>query len=130
LSSSLIKERGALMKSPIVVGLVSLISALGLAGCSRHYVKETVVERPPTATNEVVVEKPVVVERPTVVERPAVVQKETTVVERPAVVTTTSSYYRSCTLGSGSYSDGSLSCQNRYQYRCDDGRWVAQYSPC
>lgn len=48
-----------------------------------------------------------------------VVEKPTTVVEKPVVIKS----YRSCTTGSATYSHGSLSCQNGYQYRCNDGTW-------
>ena len=99
------------MKSSII--LIPL-SAFVLAGCATK----------PVPTREVVVEKPVVVQKETVVvEKPVVVQKETVVVEKPVLA-------RSCTLGSTSYSHGSLSCQNRYEFRCRDGTWEGLNTSC
>jgi hypothetical protein len=35
-----------------------------------------------------------------------------------------------CTYASQSYSHGSVSCQDRNQYRCDNGVWNRTYSAC
>ena len=62
--------------------------------------------------------------------RPAV--KET-VVERPVVVDRAAASGASapaCTYASQSYSHGSVSCQDRNQYRCDNGVWNRTYSAC
>jgi len=62
--------------------------------------------------------------------RPAV--KET-VVERPVVVDRAAASGASapaCTYASQSYSHGSVSCQDRNQYRCDNGVWNRTYNAC
>jgi hypothetical protein len=62
--------------------------------------------------------------------RPAV--KET-VVERPVVVdraAATGATAPACTYASQSYSHGSVSCQDRNQYRCDNGVWNRTYNAC
>ena len=61
--------------------------------------------------------------------RPAV--KET-VVERPIVVekAATGSSAPSCTYASQSYSHGSVSCQDRSQYRCENGIWNRAANAC
>ena len=79
------------------------LSALLLASCSRPVVRET---------KETVVEKPVVKE---------------TVVERPAAAGAT---VASCTYASQAYSHGSVSCQDRSQYRCDNGIWNRTLNAC
>ncbi|HEX3098122.1 MAG TPA: hypothetical protein VHQ02_10410 [Usitatibacter sp.] len=80
--------------------LVTGLCVVALAGCGRTLVRETVVEKQP------------VVQRETVVERPAVTRE--TIVAGPA----------SCTMGAAVYSDGTLSCQAGYQYRCMNGAWA------
>ena len=80
--------------------LVTGLCVVALAGCGRTLVRETVVEKQP------------VVQRETVVERPAVTRE--TIVAAPA----------SCTLGAAAYSDGTLSCQAGYEYRCMNGAWA------
>lgn len=77
-----------------------LLSAALLAGCSRPVVRETIVERP--------------------------VVKET-IVERPAAVGATSP---ACVYASQAYSHGSVSCQDRTQYRCDNGVWNRTFNAC
>ena len=78
------------------------VAVLVLAGCGRQpVVKETVIERP--------------------------VVKETTVVQpAPAAGATVPS----CTYASQSYSHGAISCQDRTQYRCDNGVWNRTLNPC
>ena len=112
------------MKSPI---LLLSVSALALAACSHYTEKETIVERAPPVATETVVERPVVQN----------VQRETTVIERPAVqnvqretVIERTVSPRSCTLASGTYSDGSMLCQNGFRFRCDDGAWNNLNSTC
>ena len=78
------------------------VAALLLAGCSRPVVKETVVE------------KPVVVER----QAPA---------PAPAAAGST---VAACTYASQAYSHGSISCQDRVQYRCDNGIWNRTVNAC
>jgi hypothetical protein len=79
-----------------------LLSAALLAGCSR----------------------PVVKEKETIVERPA---PAPTVIERPAAAGAT---VASCTYASQAYSHGSVSCQDRTQYRCDNGIWNRTLNAC
>ncbi len=79
-----------------------VLSAALLAGCSR----------------------PVVKEKETIVERPA---PAPTVIERPAAAGAT---VASCTYASQSFSHGSVSCQDRTQYRCDNGIWNRTLNAC
>jgi hypothetical protein len=56
-----------------------------------------------------------------------------TVVERPVVVdraAASGASAPSCTYASQAYSHGSVSCQDRNQYRCDNGVWNRTYSAC
>jgi hypothetical protein len=76
------------------------LSALILAGCGRTIVRETVVERP--------------------------VVKET-IVERPAAVGVTSP---SCVYASQAYSHGALSCQDRTEFKCENGVWRRTFTAC
>jgi hypothetical protein len=78
------------------------VAALLLAGCSRPVIKETVVE------------KPVVVERPAPASSPAA----------------GGSTVAACTYASQAYSHGSMSCQDRTQYRCDNGIWNRTVNAC
>ena len=78
-----------------------LISTAFLAGCSRPVVRETVVERP------------------VYVDRPVVVQ--------PAAAGASAA---TCTFASQSYSHGSLSCQDRTAFRCDNGTWTRTLNAC
>jgi hypothetical protein len=65
--------------------------------------------------------RPVV--RETIVERPVV--KETIV--QPAAGATSPP---SCVYASQAYSHGSISCQDRAQYRCDNGVWNRTFNAC
>jgi hypothetical protein len=87
------------------------VLALSLVGCGTETVKET---------KETVVEKPTAARETVVV--PPQVTKETIVQPLPAL--------RSCTYLSTTYSDGSLSCQNGYLFRCDDGSWLGRGDSC
>jgi hypothetical protein len=78
-----------------------LLSAALLAGCSRP-VKETVVKE-------------------TVIERPV-----TTAVQPAAGATSPPA----CVYASQAYSHGSISCQDRTQYRCDNGVWNRTFTAC
>jgi hypothetical protein len=103
--------------------LVIPVLALSLAACGSETVKET---------KETVVEKPVP-STATVVMPPAVTKE--TIVERPSgnqeiIVEKTVPAPRSCTYLSAIYSDGTISCQGGYQYRCDDGTWDFRDSTC
>jgi hypothetical protein len=92
------------------------VFALSLAACASRTVKEskeTVVEKPVPSTATVVM--PPAVTKETIVERPSV--------NREIVVEKTVPVPRSCIYLSTAYSDGSISCQSGYQYRCDDGTW-------
>lgn len=81
------------------------VSAIALLAACGHTEERTIVERqaPP---REVVVERPTVIEKQTIVEKQVPVQS-----------------YRSCMIGSSTYSDGSISCMGGMQYRCTDGLW-------
>ena len=81
-----------------------VLSAALLAGCSR----------------------PVVKEKETIVERPAPAPT-TTVIERPAAAGST---VATCTYASQAFSHGSVSCQDRTQYRCDNGIWNRTLNAC
>ena len=63
--------------------------------------------------------RPVVKE--TVVERPVVVEKS---------VAASGATAPACTYASQAYSHGAISCQDRNQYRCDNGVWNRTYSAC
>ena len=77
------------------------IPALVLAGCTRPVVKET-----------------------TIVERPVVRE---TIVERPAAVGATAP---ACVYASQTYSHGALSCQDRTEFRCNNGAWTRTFTAC
>jgi hypothetical protein len=80
---------------------LTLLAATLLAGCSRQpVVRETVIERP--------------------------VVKETTVVQPAAGATSPPN----CVYASQAYSHGSVSCQDRVQYRCDNGIWNRTLTAC
>ena len=58
-----------------------------------------------------------------------------TIVERPVpaaapVITTAAAPLPACTYASQSYSHGSVSCQDRNLYRCDNGIWARTVTPC
>ena len=56
-----------------------------------------------------------------------------TVVERPVVVdraAATGASAPACTYASQAYSQGSVSCQDRYQYRCENGVWNRTANAC
>jgi hypothetical protein len=76
------------------------LSALVLAGCGRTIERETVVERP--------------------------VVRET-IIERPAAVGVTSP---SCVYASQAYSHGALSCQDRTEFKCENGMWRRTFTAC
>jgi hypothetical protein len=82
----------------------------------RHGQEEVLIHR-----QEVLSERPLT-PRETVVETPAITRE--IVVEKPMGT------LRSCAYGSTSYSDGSISCQDGYQYRCDDGAWDSRGRFC
>ena len=59
-----------------------------------------------------------------------------TIVERPvpelapAPIVTAAAPMPACTYASQSYSQGSVSCQDRNLYRCDNGIWTRTPTPC
>ena len=58
-----------------------------------------------------------------------------TIVERPvpavsAPIVTSAAPLPACTYASQSYSHGSVSCQDRNLYRCDNGIWARTVTPC
>lgn len=77
-----------------------LLSVLVLAACGRTVVRETVVERP--------------------------VVRET-IVERPAAAGATAP---SCVYASQGYSHGALACQDRTEFKCNNGVWERTYTAC
>jgi hypothetical protein len=80
---------------------IALTLLVVLAGCGRQpIVRETVIERP--------------------------VVKETTVVQPAAGATSPPN----CVYASQAYSHGSVSCQDRVQYRCDNGIWNRTFTSC
>jgi hypothetical protein len=62
--------------------------------------------------------RPVVKE--TIVERPVYI-------DRPAAVGATAP---SCVYASQSYSHGALSCQDRTEFKCDNGNWRRTFTAC
>jgi uncharacterized lipoprotein NlpE involved in copper resistance len=62
------------------------------------------------------------------------VKETTTVVEKPVYVTAPASAGSSaapaCVYASQAYSQGSISCQDRNQYRCDNGVWSRTFNAC
>ena len=80
------------------------VAAMFLAGCSRPVVKETIVERP------------VYVNPPATVVTPA-----------PAAAGAT---IASCVYASQGYSHGALSCQDRTEFKCDNGIWRRTFTAC
>ena len=81
------------------------VAAAFLAGCSRPVVKETIVERP------------VYVNPPATVVTPA-----------PAASAGATS--ASCVYASQGYSHGALSCQDRTEFKCDNGIWRRTFTAC
>ena len=65
--------------------------------------------------------RPVV--RETIVERPVPALA-------PAPIVTAAAPMPACTYASQSYSQGSVSCQDRNLYRCDNGIWTRTPTPC
>jgi hypothetical protein len=65
--------------------------------------------------------RPVV--RETIVERPVPAVA-------PAPIVTAAAPMPACTYASQSYSQGSVSCQDRNLYRCDNGIWTRTPTPC
>ena len=64
--------------------------------------------------------------------RPVVKEKET-VVERPVAVApaaASGATAAACAYASQAYSHGAVSCQDRNQYRCDNGVWNRTYNAC
>jgi hypothetical protein len=59
---------------------------------------------------------------PSVVTTPAI--SERTVVERPAPAAAgASTAPQSCTYASQNYSNGALACQDKVEFRCNNGTW-------
>ena len=56
-----------------------------------------------------------------------------TVIERPVVVApaaATGASAPNCTYASQAYGHGSVSCQDRTQFRCDNGIWNRTFTAC
>ena len=84
------------------IALLVVAAAAALSACSRPVIRETIVERPVPAAAPVVT----------------------------APVVTAAAPLPSCTYASQSYSHGSVSCQDRNLYRCDNGIWARTVTPC
>lgn len=82
-----------------------LIFAALVAGCGRPVVRETVVERP------------VYVNQPA----PA------TVITQPAAGATSPP---ACVYAGQPYSHGALSCQDRTEFKCNNGSWTRTFTAC
>jgi hypothetical protein len=70
--------------------------------------------------------RPVVREKETVVERPVPVAPATVVTPAASGATAAAA----CAYASQAYSHGAVSCQDRNQYRCDNGVWNRTYNAC
>lgn len=99
------------MKLSIVV---LSVAAVFLGGCTRPVIKETVVERP------------VYVNPPATVVTPA---PPATVIT-PAPAASAGATSASCVYASQAYSHGGLSCQDRTEFKCDNGIWRRTFSAC
>jgi hypothetical protein len=56
-----------------------------------------------------------------------------TIVERPVVLdrgAASGATAAACTYASQAYSHGSVACQDRYQYRCENGVWNRTMNAC
>jgi hypothetical protein len=56
-----------------------------------------------------------------------------TIIERPVMLAppaATGATAPSCTFASQAYSQGSVSCQDRTQFRCDNGIWTRTFTAC
>ena len=82
---------------------LAFLSAVVVSGCSR----------------------PVVKEKETIVERPVPVAPATVITPAAAGATAAA-----CAYASQAYSHGAVSCQDRNQYRCDNGVWNRTYNAC
>ena len=61
------------------------------------------------------------------------VKETTTVVEKPVYVTSPAAGATAapaCVYASQAYSQGSISCQDKNQYRCDNGVWSRTFNAC
>lgn len=88
-------------------GLALALGLAALAGCTRH----VIVDRPAPAQSTVVVPTP----------SPSAGGTAATVITpAPAAA---------CTYASQSYSHGSLTCQDRAEFRCNSGNWERTASP-
>jgi hypothetical protein len=60
--------------------------------------------------------------------------KETTIIERPVAAApapaAVGATAPSCTYASQAYSQGSVSCQDRTQFRCENGIWNRTFTAC
>jgi hypothetical protein len=68
-----------------------------------------------------------VIERPVYVTQPAPAPATTVVTPAPAAAGPTSA---SCVFASQSYSHGALSCQDRTEFKCDNGIWRRTFTAC
>jgi len=97
------------------------VAAVFLAGCSRPVIKETVVERP------VYVNPPATVVTPAPSATVVTPAPSTTVVTPSASAGATGA---SCAYASQGYSHGALSCQDRTEFKCDNGIWRRTFAAC
>src|SRR5262245_21700349 len=100
-----------------------LVSAAVLSACSRPVVRETVVERP------VYVPTPAPAAGGTTVVTPSgPAPAAPTIVNPPAAAAGSTS--ATCTYQSQIYSHGSLACQDRTEFRCNNGVWNRTMTAC
>lgn len=94
------------MKATVALALVSIMT---LAACTR------VIERPAAS--------------PSVVTTPAISSER--VIEKPgAPAAAAGSTAPACNWASQSYSQGSMSCQEHSQFRCNNGTWERTEASC
>lgn len=86
--------------------VVLSVAAVFLGGCTRPVIKETVVERPVYVTTPA----------PTVV--------------TPAPSAAAGATSAGCLYASQNYSHGALSCQDRTEFKCDNGIWRRTFTAC
>jgi hypothetical protein len=79
-----------------------------------------------TACTTRVIERPVPA-GPSVVTTPAISER---VVERGPAAAAGSTAPAACTWASQSYSSGAVSCQDHYEYRCNNGSWERTANAC
>ena len=62
--------------------------------------------------------------------QPTVVEKPVYITVPPAAAAAGATAAPACVYASQAYSQGSISCQDRNQYRCDNGAWSRTANAC